>query len=62
MVKHIQDDTRPGASSADVSGWQNPLAYSGTINTVLVNSFGERDFDKLRRLEYAATYRRMQEL
>lgn len=45
-----------------MSGWQDPLAYPGTNNAVLVNKFGERDFDKLRRLEYAATYRRVQEL
>jgi cell filamentation protein len=45
-----------------VSGFDDPLAYPGTGNRVLVNKFDERDFGKLRQLEYAATLRRVAEL
>lgn len=45
-----------------MTAWQDPLAYPDTNNAVLINKFGERDADKLRRMEYAASYRRVYEL
>lgn len=44
-----------------MSGFEDPLAYPGTGNRVLMNKFDERDFAKLRQLEYAATLRRVAE-
>jgi cell filamentation protein len=45
-----------------VSGFQDPQAYPGTDNRVLINKFDERDYGRLRQLEYAATLRRLAEL
>lgn len=61
-LDHIQGRQAGSADTTAVSAFQDPLAYPGADNRVLINKFDERDYDRLHQLEYAATLRHLAEL